>query len=839
MQHRHAVPLSKTGASSPLLRVLALAVAGVVAMSICGASFGAEVKTAQTVRTYNLTLPLIFQGAYLGDVPVAASPDGDISVNVDRFISLLGERLSPESLAEVRKAAGGQQTVAISAYASAGITVTYDTAKLELHVSIPVSKQGGQSISAMESADPGDGGANVLHPERFSGSLITTARQGYVWSPEASKAWEPFRLSSDLALNLFGKNGVYVFAQGEYDEAAADPFHRGNVQLLHDDVGNALRTSIGDVTPVSAGFQSTPVLGGLSIQRQYGELQPFRNVRPSGLFRFTLDRTSTVDVVINGATIRTLRLDAGQYDLKDFPLFNGLNDVELYIVDEYGRHLVAAFSQFFSSRLLAKGVAEFGATVGAPQLRGAQDEIHYDTDNPAVSTYFRYGLSSEITAGVNFQANKSQWLAGGEFGWASPIGNFGGVAGFSSIDGLPSGSSFLASYDISAEALWFISSPQINLAYLQTSEFFANLGVLTPNEPRAREMRGRLSFQLPLNFGIGMSASRSEGRGSEPDETRFGLSVSQRLGFMDITASGERLEKTGAPNDDRLLLSLSIPLSDRDNTRTTYDSRNDQVQFEYARYQRDEVDDYGVRAVLLRDQDRATGTGEFAYNANRFSMLLQHDAIANADTTEIQSQRSTYMVSTELAFAGDTLAWGRPVGQRFAIIAAHETLADSSVGASQSKDSHKRQAETGFFGPALVSAGNAYQPQSVYLDVETLPAGYDVGTGQFDFVPGAASGYRLTVGSEASHVVVGTAMGTNGKPLALLGGELRPHGAKDAPAILVFTNKAGRFFAEGLAPGVYDMRIGPALEYLIPIKVPADTSGSIDVGTVVAENRGT
>ena len=44
--------------------------------------------------------------------------------------------------------------------------------------------------------------------------------------------------------------------------------------------------------------------------------------------------------------------------------FNGLNDVELYVVDEFGRRLIAAFSQFFSARLLNPGIAEFGATLG-------------------------------------------------------------------------------------------------------------------------------------------------------------------------------------------------------------------------------------------------------------------------------------------------------------------------------------------------------------------------------------------------------------------------------------------------------------------------------------------
>ena len=838
MLHRDAphAPNAKVGGGTKCRCRFALA--GVIAMTTSLAYASPEIKTAQTVRTYNLTLPLIFQGSYLGDVPVAASPDGDISVNVDRFISLLGERLAQDIVSQLKKAAGGQQVVGISVFAPVGVKVTYDTAKLELHVSIPVDRQGGQSISAIDQTDLGRAPTSTINPARFSGSLLLSARQGYVWNPSTSAGWDPFRLSGDLSLNLFGKDGAYIFAQGEYDESAGDPWHRGNVVLIHDDVENALRTSLGDVTPVAAGFQSSPILGGLSIQRQFGELQPFRNVRPSGLFRFSLDRASTIDVVINGTTIRTLRLDAGQYDLKDFPLFNGLNDVELYVVDEFGRRLVAAFSQFFSSRLLSAGVGEFGATVGLPQLRGANDDLSYDDEQPAFSGYARYGLTSDVTVGANFQADKLQWLAGAELGWASPIGNFGVVAGWSNVKELASGTSYLVSYDVSADEAWFLQSPQLNVSYLRTSEFFASLGTVVQNEPRESEVRGRVSFQLPLNLGVGLSASHSEGRNGEPDEMRYGISVSHHLGFMDVTASNERTERVDEPDDNRFLLSLSVPLSERENMRSTYDSRNDQVQAEYARFQRDEVGDYGIRVSGLRDQDRFTGTGEIAYNANRFDLVVQHDAIADAGMNVIQSQRTSYTVASQLAFADDDIAFGRPVGQRFAIIAAHETLDDSAVGVSQSKSSQRRQAETGFFGPALVTAGNAYQPQSVYVDVENLPSGYDVGTGQYDLLPGVASGYAVTVGSDASHVIVGTLVDSEGKPLSLLGGELRAKDKKDFKSVLVFTNRVGRFFAEGLAPGSYDMVLGPALDVVVPLSVPKETKGTIDVGTVVAGHQG-
>jgi outer membrane usher protein len=820
------------------LQVL-LPIISIAALSANAADAPPPLRLAQTVQTYNLTLPLIFQGVYLGDVPVAASPDGNVAINVDRFITMLGARLTPTMAGNLKAAAADQSVIGPDVFAKAGITITYDTGKLELRVTIPVEQQGGQSVSAMDQQQQQARGPSpsTIAPATVSASLTLTARQAYIWTPSTAQGFDPFRVSADFAGNLFGNSGVYLFAQGEYDEAANDPFHRGNAVMVYDDLEDALRFSLGDVAPASAGFQAAPVLGGLSIQRQFGELQPFRNIRPSGLFRFSLDRASTVDVVVNGTTIRTLRLDAGQFDLKDFPLFNGLNDVELYVVDEFGRKLIASFSQFFSTQLLNPGIFEFGATMGLPQTRDGGDTLTYDDRNLTFSGYARYGLLQEITLGANLQMDRNQWLSGTEIGWASPIGTVGLQAGLSNIDGVGQGHSFLVNYEASAKEAGPLKNPQVNISWLTTSEHFASLGTLTPSETVAWEARGRMSAQVPLNLGLGLSASYAHGRNAEPDERRYGLSLTRNFEFADLTASGERTERDGTDSENRLLLSLSLPIGERENVRTSYDTSNDQVLADYSRYQRNELNDYGLRASVQRDRDRVTGTGEFAFNANRASILVQHDAISDAGLSTITSQRTSYTIGTQLAFADGAVAVGRPVGQRFAIVTAHPTLRGSDVGVSQSRSGRTREAETDFLGSALVSAGSAYQPQSVFIDVEDLPQGYNVGTGQYELFPGLASGYKVTVGSDAAYTVVGTLIGADHKPLALLGGEVRAINDPSFKPVLVFTNSVGKFFAEGLKPGRYQMVLGPAMDIVVPIEVPPGTTNVVNAGTLTVQDH--
>jgi outer membrane usher protein len=797
-----------------------------------------EQKTAQNVRVFNVTLPLIFQGYYLGDVPVLATIDGKVSVNVERFISLLGERLSPKMIEDLKRVAGSDRIVAIEALSTVGLSIEYDAARLELRVSIPLDQQGGQSVTTYDRSRYGTPKPGTIAPADFSASLTLSARQTYYWDPDALEGWGPLRVAADLAANAFGPDGVYLFAQGEYDDGADTAFRRGNAVLIHDDPETAVRYSAGDVLLIPAGFQGSPVIGGVAVERRYGELQPFTNIRPSGLYRFTLERPATVEIVVNGAPIRTLRLDAGQYDLRDFPLFNGLNDVDLYVIDEFGRRLIASFSLFYSTRLLNPGITEFGATAGYLQHRELDGEITYREDLPTFSGYIRHGLTEDVTVGANLQANEFQWLTGLEAGWGTPIGTFGFLAGWTEVDG-ESGQSFLASYEFAADEAWIFDRPQLNLEYVTTSEFFLPLDDLTLVAPKEYELRGRASARLPYDFGVGISASFAKGRDLEPDERRYAVSVNRSLGVVNVTASHERIEIDDEPDEDRFLLTLTLPLSDREMARASYDSRNDLAELEYTRFQSEELGDVGIRASIARDNEQYAGAGELSYNANRAALMLSHDAISDNAMSEITSQQTSYTVATQFAFAGDDVAWGRPVGPRFAIVSAHDTLDDHEVGVKEGTVRGTRQAVADDLGPALVRIGSAYQPQTVMIDVENLPDGYDFGTGQYDLFAGPASGYAIQVGSDASHVIRGVLIDRNGKPMTLLGGEIR---SLDDPAfkpILVFTNNAGRFVAEGLAPGKYEMVLGPALDVVVPLEVPDGAKGIIDVGNVRPKGEGT
>ncbi len=116
------------------------------------------------------------------------------------------------------------------------------------------------------------------------------------------------------------------------------------------------------------------------------------------------------------------------------------------------------------------------------------------------------------------------------------------------------------------------------------------------------------------------------------------------------------------------------------------------------------------------------------------------------------------------------------------------------------------------------------------IEADPLPAGYDLGSGVINAFPGFGNGYRFVVGSDASHTARGILMSPSG-PVALIGGTIEAeHAAPGAESKPFFTNRNGRFVADGLAPGRYRLLVQGAVvgEFIIPENV----EGTIDVGEI-------
>jgi outer membrane usher protein len=117
------------------------------------------------------------------------------------------------------------------------------------------------------------------------------------------------------------------------------------------------------------------------------------------------------------------------------------------------------------------------------------------------------------------------------------------------------------------------------------------------------------------------------------------------------------------------------------------------------------------------------------------------------------------------------------------------------------------------------------------IKVDPLPMGYDLGEGVINVFPGYGDGYRFMIGSDASHIAVGY-LATSAGPLVLTAGTVTPvkvASKKPVEPRSVFTNRAGRFVADRLAPGTYRLTTP---EGHAEFTITAKKEGMTDVGTL-------
>lgn len=132
--------------------------------------------------------------------------------------------------------------------------------------------------------------------------------------------------------NIGGENGInaaYSFYLNNNSEDTS--FYRGRSQIFYDNTISPWRLSAGDVEPVTSGHLPGVWLGGVSWERAYSEIQPYRQLRNSGTQALDLEESAEVTIYVNDIRITRVRLTPGRYEFDDLPLTDGANDVRLEI----------------------------------------------------------------------------------------------------------------------------------------------------------------------------------------------------------------------------------------------------------------------------------------------------------------------------------------------------------------------------------------------------------------------------------------------------------------------------------------------------------------------------
>lgn len=783
----------------------------------------AQVPTAPaqlnpTGRDIDLIVPLRDRFP-IGQVAIRITPDDQVLVSAGDLVAALERVATPAVVELVRAQALENGFVPISLLQNAGLVINYDPGLLELALDLAVTSRLTRNINLgfqyrQEDVQPD-------FSERFALSISYRAGLDYV---HTSNGGLTGLRAPRIDLDVNGRIGRLFSFENEltYDGDAPVEFVRRSSRLIYDLPTASMRFTAGDQLPSQAGFQDAVEVLGIGAARLLSTFRPDRVVTAASSRTITLSETSTVTVVVNGIPTRTLRLDGGVYDLSDLPLTSGANDVELIVENDAGGRRVVSFDFFEDFELLAPGLDEFEVQVGI-RSRFEGFERRYLKDEQIITGFYRRGITPQFTAGANFQATERAQQVGFEGTWGTRLGLFSLETSFSNIDGFGFGHAQRLQYRYSTPLQQLQGQRRFDIGVEHRSREFGGLETLIPRNLTAWRLTARYAQPITRLLSATIGADYAINR----DNLRDRYSIRSSINWS-VTPLTVLTASAGYDRRDGFIFGVSlIHRFGRSSTATAqYDSAENTASLTYNRTPFQTLDAVAISAQLTRTSNDIGFNGTATYRSNRGDLEIAHRATYDRGSNDISNQVTSLRARGSIAFAGGRVAIGRYLTDAFAIVSAHPSLGSAPVSAPifvGDRLSGRTIARTGALGPALVPL-SSYSHQRIVFEVPEAPDGYDLGAGNFVVYPYLNSGYQFVVGSEYNVTILGTLLDERGQPLPLLAGTARRINDPDSPAVGVFTNRAGRFGASGLAPGRWRMSFAEGRYFDIEI---TESQGSL------------
>ncbi len=794
-------------------------------------------------RVIEFEVPLTINQAFVGNITAQISTptgndqsDARVSIAPARLRSLAKAFANDDQFNawfgvdyQIREDNQSEENISLAQLRETGLDIKFDHGLLTLAAKIP--RLGTQNLSLRGNRKPAV--EDHYQQSKFASGLNLVARNTYNHDPVngARKGFGPTNIDVSGFTAIGGFNGVSLFYQGSYIEDNAREFARQNVVLVHDNYKQSLRYSLGDIRPSVSTFQTSPNLLGFSVERNYREINPFRNLSPSGRSTFTLDRPARVSFQVNGAIVETRFLEPGDYSIDDFPLAGGVNDVRILLDDGTSQQEIANFSNYVDIELLNPGITRFGLTTGVQREIGTGRLRRY-SDEPVVLGFYERGISQRLTAGLQAEAAEGHTLLATNAVYGTRTGLIALETAVSKRDGHDTGFSSILRYDGSFRTAsdWIIQN-DIQASY--TSDSFVSLTNLTPGfeerslDARTSVRRGRLGFSVGLSL---------RDLGGEKTE-RYSATLQKSFDSFNLSLGYQYLRDNRSldTSNHNVTLNITRPIGSS-RLVGTYRSRDNEVGLEWANSGLQGVGGIQSRLSVIRDDVSSDLGVQAGYIGSRFETNVSHITSNSRLDPTFDSSLSELTLAGSVGFADGKVAFGRPFRKGFMIVSPHKNLRGKRVFVSRNND--EKVSSTKRLSTTLVPIDSSYRTQHYRFDVEDLPFGYDLGSGAVKLLPNHRAGFKFTLGSDAANTVIGKVLWPDETPIKLLGGKLISQETDDN--VTIFTNKTGRFVAEQARFGNYLIVFTDAdgNEYTSEIELEeADEPGLIQVGTIKVEKR--
>ncbi len=796
--------------------------------------FGHKTSGRKAIN-HKIMIPVMLDGRTIGQAAALVSTAGDeVKFDWNSLKRALDSYVLSEYLSSLESKRDQLGYVTESSFADSGWEVRFDDSTIRLVVELPNEFRKVQD-AALRSRRPQPIGKKI-EPSTVSAVLNVGVAQDYTYGMTQNNGRQP------SVFNLRGATNVssLVLEGGvNYYEQAKRRWVRNDVRLVKDIESKAVRMSLGDVNYGVAGLQSSPQMGGFSFSKNFS-IRPYDVVQSTGSASFTLNSESKVEFYVNNQLVDTRDLPPGPHRLTDFPVSSGTNDILLRIKDKFGQVQEITIPFFYASSVLAQGVHAFSYNMGylTENKLGVR---HYDTKVPVFSAFHKYGLTPMTTVGLNVQGSKKQGQVGAEMTCATTLGNFHVLGAASQTkDPLAPQAHKKRGYSSSVQFDKTISRDERARSFAaQWSSYtqsFTRLGSLSPSNPISHRLSARYSQEV---YG-GVYGSLSGGYGiyrqtkNKENNQNIGLSKSYP-GGMWLTMDLARSKRPQTKVDQRLMFGFrwSIPGSGH-SVASDYQSTENVKRVRWNYSAAGGVGGFSSGAGVSHQQRRQSADGNLTYTGNRFVVGVSHNKTDPKVGKTLD--RTTLNANTALVFADGHMALSRPISDSFVIVAPHKTIRDKNIKVNSYGERYL--AQTDFLGSAVLPEVSGYSINSVSIDRNDLPVGYQIEDDAFYFEPTYKRGGVAKIGTDAIVMVKGQLLEGAEKPFSLVSGEILYLDEPEKEPILFFTNRSGFFAAEGLKPGKYKIIVYGDKIFSSFITIPEGTTGLYALGALQVEVLG-
>lgn len=755
---------------------------------------------------------------------VAAYPDemspSQSLLNFDSLLETISPVVDPDNTRKLELYVKSNK-ISVEDLNKSGWTADFDLTKLEIKLEIPANLRTSKGISVGYRSRKNIR-AQVLRPANVSGYFNYLLNKDLIANAPA-----PTPLTGTLQSVLNLKSFIFEDIHN-YTEFSDFPWRRSETRALYDDTNHLIRYSLGDVKYPSTGFQSVTSLGGISVTRDFS-IDPLANSSTSSRTSFTLSQPSSVTIYVNNQMYRTLQLKPGRYEVTDLPISPGFNDVELLIMDNFGKTERLKFPYVFSSELLRVGLQKFSHNFGYASQQQNED-VSYDKENSVYSGFHRIGITPTWTGGVNLQRNKNQSVLGLE----SFVGSMWGVFNIdvASSEGL--------SYDRDyAERIRFRSwsSPteairEWGLGIESYGEQFVVFGSPQPSNLTSTALDAFISPQLSSSYIFTIGLSQRWGRGNSEDSRTASLRIYKTISQdIHITSEASVTEMESSGREGRLFVSLNwSEFNTGLNQSLSYDTIESATHYDLQKASSKNI--FNVALDDTKQNDIAAA--RFFHNGQRINLSADYTRTHSKNSEPAVNESSNLYLSGALAWTSEgDFGIMSPIHDSFAIFTLGNGLQDKALEVNRSGERSEFSSEG--WGNLAMPNLTAYLDRPVYLDLDSNSLISELDQQEFTLKPSYKSGISKRVHLYSTFVARGKLL-KNQTPWSLKSGEIQSIDRK-IEAVTFFTNKEGEFELDRLLPGRYRMMFNDDSLKSVEFQIPENIQGFFDLGILIVETE--